>query len=50
VGLEEKLAPAGGSSVEIMTHLGLDEERPVLLSDSWRGLIDLRRLGGYSDV
>jgi chitin disaccharide deacetylase len=50
VGLEEKLALANGSSVEIMTHPGLDEERPVLLSDSWRELIGLRRLGGYSDL
>jgi predicted glycoside hydrolase/deacetylase ChbG (UPF0249 family) len=49
-GLEERLARAGGSTVEVMTHPGDEQERSILLSPAWRELIATRRVGGYADL
>ena len=48
--LEEKLALAGGSTVEVMTHPGWADERAILLDPAWADLIGQRRLGGYEDL
>jgi predicted glycoside hydrolase/deacetylase ChbG (UPF0249 family) len=48
--LEEKLALAGGSAVEVMTHPGWADERAILLDPAWVELIGQRRLGGYEDL
>lgn len=49
-GLEEKLALAGGSTVEVMTHPAWDDEREILLDPAWRELIGQRRLGCYEQL
>jgi predicted glycoside hydrolase/deacetylase ChbG (UPF0249 family) len=49
-GLEEKLALAGGSSVEVMTHPGWEDERAILLDPEWVDLLSSRRVGCYSDL
>jgi predicted glycoside hydrolase/deacetylase ChbG (UPF0249 family) len=49
-GLEERLALAGGSTVEVMTHPGYARERSILLSPAWRALVGARRVGGYADL
>jgi len=49
-GLEEALALAGGSTVELMTHPADAQERTILLSQAWRELIGSRRVGGYADL
>ena len=49
-GLEERLALAGGSTVEVMTHPGWADERAILLDPAWVELIGQRHLGGYEDL
>jgi predicted glycoside hydrolase/deacetylase ChbG (UPF0249 family) len=48
--LEEKLALASGSAVEVMTHPGRADELEVLLSPAWRHLIRRWNLGDYAGV
>jgi predicted glycoside hydrolase/deacetylase ChbG (UPF0249 family) len=48
--LEEKLALASGSAVEVMTHPAWDDERAVLLDPSWTALIGQRRAGSYEQL
>jgi predicted glycoside hydrolase/deacetylase ChbG (UPF0249 family) len=50
VALEEKLALSSGSSVEVMTHPGWDDELAILLDPSWEALIRPRRLGRYEEL
>ena len=48
--LEERLALAAGSAVEVMTHPGWADECAILLDPSWTELIGQRRLGDYGDL
>lgn len=50
VAMEEKLALSSGSSVEVMTHPGWDDERGILLDPSWEALLEPRRLGRYEEL
>ncbi len=49
-GLEAKLDLATRESVEIMTHPAEEDERAVLLDESWAALLRGRRVGGYQDL
>lgn len=48
--MEEKLALSSGSAVEVMTHPGWEDERAILLDDSWLALLAPRTLGGYEQL
>jgi hypothetical protein len=48
--MEEKLALSSGSTVEVMCHPGWDDERAILLDESWRALLVPRTLGGYEQL
>jgi len=50
IAMEEKLALSSGSSVEVMTHPGWDDERAILLDPSWGTLLAPRRLGRYEEL
>lgn len=48
--MEEKLALSSGSAVEVMCHPGWDDERAILLDESWRTLLAPRTLGSYEQL
>ncbi|HEX4034207.1 MAG TPA: ChbG/HpnK family deacetylase [Solirubrobacteraceae bacterium] len=49
-GMEEKLALSSGSSVEVMCHPGWEDERAILLDETWRTLLAPRTLGSYEQL
>jgi predicted glycoside hydrolase/deacetylase ChbG (UPF0249 family) len=49
-GLERKLALASSSTVEVMVHPGMADERELLLGGDWARLIAPYRLGSYRDL
>ena len=49
-GIDEKLALAGGSAVEVMCHPGWEDERAILRDPDWLELIRERRLGSYEQL
>lgn len=49
-GLDETLARADLSSVELFVHPGYRDELPLLRSDAWRARVATHRLGSFVDL
>jgi chitin disaccharide deacetylase len=49
-GLDETLARADRSSVELFVHPGYRDELPLLRSDAWRAWVATHRLGSFEDL